>query len=156
MKPWALILLPLCFSCGQPSSAESPEADRVRREAGAMLHAYHAAIAERGLTAEFDYLDDSPDFFWVPPGFSSALSYDSVRAILESNAGLFSRVEFRWDTLRVSPLSADIATFSGIVSGRMLDTLGVESHTTLLESGTLIRRDGGWKLLSGQSRVLGE
>src|SRR5687768_6760744 len=46
------------------------------------LNNYVAAVKKDGLTAEFDYLDRSSDFFWVPPGFSVAISYDSIAVIL--------------------------------------------------------------------------
>ena len=36
------------------------------------LYDYVGAIKQKGLTAEFKFLDSSADFFWVPPGYSSA------------------------------------------------------------------------------------
>ena len=119
-----------------------------------MFENYHAEIKVGGLTTEFAYLDSSADFFWVPPGYNAALSYDSVRTILESNAKLFEAVEFSWDTLQVFPLSNDIATYAGIVNGVMTDTSGTIQRMRLIESGTLIKRKNRWKLLSGQSAVL--
>ena len=81
-----------------------------------MLKEYHAAIEKDGLTAEFQYLDHSADFFWVPPGYTSALTYDSVRTILTQNAKGFSAITFEWDTLQIFPLSEEIANYSGVVS----------------------------------------
>lgn len=149
-------LLLLLLSC-QPEK-RPPDFDKAAAAESArrMLYDYHAAIQREGLAGEFPYLDTSADFFWVPPGYTSALSYDSVRAILEANAGAFSSVEFRWDTLRLFPLSPEIVNFTGIVSGQMVDTAGVSASTSIIESGTLIRRKDGWKLLSGQSAVLEE
>lgn len=88
--------------------------------------------------------------------YTSAMLYDSVRAIPEAKAGAFTSVEFHWDTLRLFPLSPEIVNFTGIVSGEMVDTAGVRTSTSIIESGTLIRREDGWKLLNGQSAVLGE
>ncbi|MCH7964533.1 MAG: hypothetical protein IH852_11425 [Bacteroidetes bacterium] len=119
-----------------------------------MLHDYHKDISKKGLTAEFKYLDPSPDFFWVPPGYNTALSYDSVKSILETNAKAFRSIEFHWDTLQIFPLSNEIANYSGIVGGFMIDTAGVKSTISIIESGTIIKREGGWKLLSGQSATL--
>jgi len=99
-------------------------------------------------------LDQSTDFFWVPPGYKSALSYDSVRQILEINAKSFRAIEFNWDTLQVFPLSDKIANYSGIVKGSMIDTSGIKSSVIIIESGTVIKRSDGWKLLSGQSAIL--
>lgn len=119
-----------------------------------MLDNYHNDIARDGLTAEFKYLDNSSDFFWVPPGYNTALSYDSVRTILEENSKMFHSVMFQWESLQVFPLTNEIANYTGILKSHMIDTARVESSVTMIESGTLIKREDGWKLLSGQSRLL--
>ena len=128
--------------------------EKVTQEVEQMLSNYHDDIAESGLTAEFKYLDQSDDFFWVPPGYNSALSYDSVKTILEKNALTIESISFQWDTLRIFPLSHEIANYTGIVVGQMIDTSDVASRVSIIESGTLIRRKSGWKLLSGQSAIL--
>lgn len=139
-------------SCGR--TEEAPDKNRLTGEVRAMLKAYHQAIAEEGLTAELEYLDRSPAFFWVPPGYETALSYDSVSAILKKNATTLRLAEFEWDTLRIFPLTDEIANYSGIVRGRTIDTAGVETKISIIESGTVIKRKDGWKLLSGQSALI--
>jgi len=119
-----------------------------------MLEDYFAAISEAGLRAEFDYLDQSSDFFWVPPGFNSAISYDSVETILEMNADSFKKVQFYWATLRILPISKDIANYTGIVGGAITDSKDSINAVHMIETGTVIRRENGWKILSGQSRNL--
>lgn len=119
-----------------------------------MFNNYHNDIKKDGLTAEFKYLDHSSDFFWVPPGYSSALTYDSVNSILMTNAKLYSEILFEWDTLQIFPLTKEIANYSGIVKGTMTDTSGIETSVLIIESGTVIKRPDGWKLLSGQSAIL--
>ncbi len=52
------------------------------------------------------------------------------------------------------PLSEKIANYSGIVKGSMIDTSGIKASVLIIESGTVIKRLDGWKLLSGQSAVL--
>ncbi|MEQ8425615.1 MAG: hypothetical protein RIA63_12950, partial [Cyclobacteriaceae bacterium] len=69
-------------------------------------------------------------------------------------AKAFKHIEFRWHTLRIVPLSASIVNYTGIVSGTMVDTAGVSSPVSIIESGTIIKRATGWKLLSGQSAAL--
>jgi len=36
----------------------------------------------------------------------------------------------------------------------MIDTSGIKSSAIIIESGTVIKRSDGWKLLSGQSAIL--
>ena len=119
-----------------------------------MLHAYHQAIAQDGLKAEFAYLDSSEQFFWVPPGYTSALDFDSVKSILLQSDKAMQQVDFHWEKLELFVLSPKIVNFTGIVGGQMLDTAGLNSPVNIIESGTCIQRADGWKLLSGQSALL--
>jgi hypothetical protein len=153
VKP-ILLIFSILAACQPPNPA--PELDKVTIETSVrkMFGDYHQAIKEGGLTAEFKYLDDSEDFFWVPPGYTSALTYDSVKAILETNAGMFRSVEFHWDTLQLYPLSNTLVNYTGIVSGTMTDTAGQTSSVSIIETGIVILRNDGWKLLSGQSANL--
>ena len=147
-------VLALVISCESAKHSDPLDKAQTVNDITKMLSDYHTDTNKEGLTAEFKYLDRSSDFFWVPPGYTSTLKYDSIRNILEKNAKAFRAVEFRWKTLEIFPLSEEIATYSGIVNGRMTDTAGIESKVSIIESGTLIKRGDGWKLLSGQSAVI--
>ena len=149
------LILVFLLSC-QADQSKSIDRATLTKELRSVLNNYHDDIKKGGLTAEFQYLDNSLDFYWVPPNFTSALSYDSVRSILETNAPAFKSINFHWDTLQVFPLTTDLATYTGIVKGTMTDTTDAVLKVAIIESGTLIRRIDGWKLLSGQSRNLEE
>lgn len=147
-------LLPLFLSCQQGTTLSVSEKQSIAQEINQTLHDYHSAIEKGGLLAEFTYLDSSADFFWVPPGYTSALSYDSVKTVLTNNAPTFQSIQFEWDTLSIFVHKRDLANFTGIVKSVMTDTAGVQSKMAIIESGTLIKRLDGWKLLNGQSRLL--
>ena len=151
---FGIVILMTLTSCSQTDKLNESEKELIINDVIEMFGNYHNDIRKDGLTAEFKYLDQSSDFFWVPPGYKSALSYDSVRQILEINAKSFQAIEFNWDTLQVFPLSDKIANYSGIVKGSMIDTSGIKSSVIIIESGTVIKRSDGWKLLSGQSAIL--
>ena len=142
------------LACTSPPNPKDTNKETVIQEVQKMLENYHKAIQENGLTAEFDYLDHSNDFFWVPPGYTSALTYDSVKTILKTNAMLFDKVEFHWESLQIIPLTNEISNYYGIVEGVLTDTAGFENNVAIIESGTVIKRPDGWKLLSGQSANL--
>ena len=154
MTKYLCIIILLTTLCTQTETFSESSKEQVASEVIEMFNKYHSDIKADGLTAEFNYLDSSADFFWVPPGYASALSYDSVRTILRSNAVLFQSVEFSWEALQVFPLSDQIATYAGIVKGVLTDTAGVMTEIRIIESGTVIKRINGWKLLSGQSAAL--
>ena len=138
-------------SCVGPTSGSWDKA-QVEQEVREMLNAYFSDIQASGLTAEFAYLDSTEDFFWVPPGYGSALDYDSVRSILEYNAPSLQDISYTWKDLEIHPLSGEIATYTGIVAGKISDSSGMTSNVHMLETGTAIKREDGWKILCGQSR----
>ena len=152
------IISVLVLSCvkRERSIPDNFDSQKTSAEIRMMLDAYHADMTREGLMAEFKYLDSTDTFFWVPPGYQSTLDYDSVRAILEANARTYRSVAFSWDTLQIFPLSNTIATYSGIVNGEMTDTAEQKTQVSIIESGTIIKRTDGWKLLCGQSAVLPE
>lgn len=149
-----IILLFFFSSCKTANEEEVFDISTIKNEIVEMFHGYHQAVAEKGLTGEFSYLDHTSDYFWVPPGYNSAIGYDSTEAILKTNAQQFDSVLFSWETLQVFPLSKTYATYTGIVSSTMRDTSGQVNQSRIIESGTLVKRTDGWKLLSGQSRLL--
>lgn len=104
--------------------------------------------------AEFRYLDSSLDFYWVPPGASVAYGYDSIRMMIERNADKFQSVDNSWDSLHVIILDKEHVTYNGRLNSNMTDTSGQTFEIKLVESGVLIKRQNGWKLLGGQTAVI--
>ena len=152
----ALVLILLVLSaCGTPPDTFT-EADqhRVTAEVTSLLHAYLDAMREGGLEAEFAFLDSTDAFFWVPPGYDSWISFDSVAAVLRATAPTLRSMDYRWQSLRIDPISQDRAIYTGTLSGVLTDTSGQATILSMIETGTVIRREDGWKLLNGQSAVL--
>ncbi len=141
-------------SCRQSAPLAEGEKAAIVRDVKQTLTDYYHDIQESGLTAEFKYLDHSPDFFWVPPGYASAISYDSVATVLKQNAPKYKSVINSFDTLTVLPLTRDLATYTGRLCSKITDTAGKEMTFSLVETGVLIKRPEGWKLLSGQTSML--
>ena len=149
-----IFTLLIIASCHQTPALTENEKATIIVEVKQTLDNYYSDIKEDGLTAEFKYLDHSSDFFWVPPGYTSAISYDSVSTVLKQNAPLFSLVDNSFDSLRIIPLSIDLATYTGRLRSVMTDTSHKTISFSLLETGVLIKRNDGWKLLHGQTCML--
>lgn len=149
-----LLLLTGSISCKQSSSLTESEKLSIVHDVQATLQNYHSDIRKSGLTAEFTYLDSSADFFWVPPGYDHFLSYDSVAKILTQNAPMFRAVDNSFETLHIVPLSKELATYTGCVKSSMTNLADTTHVYWLMETGVLIKRDGAWKLLSGQTNLL--
>lgn len=119
-----------------------------------MLQAYDDSVRANGLNGEFDFLDNSDEFYWVPPGYQYAISYDSVTAILRRNAPKLSYVNNSWDTLRIKALSKNYALFSGVVNSTVITSTNDTLKMKLAETGLVVKRKTGWKLLSGQTNIV--
>ena len=144
------------ISCRQPISLTESEKASIIKDVRMTLDNYCNDIKKSGLTAEFKYLDNSPDFFWVPPGYSSSISYDSVAIVLNQNARKYKFILNSFDTLKIIPLSRELATYTGRLRSTMTDTTGKLMTFSLVETGVLIKRQDGWKLLSGQTSILNQ
>ena len=150
------ILVGLIFmlhSCERKSNAITRDEESVRKEARSMLHTYLQDMNSKGLLSEFEYLDESEDFFWVPPGYKSKLDYDSVKSILLKNAPVLKSINNQWSDLEVYPLSAEHCTYTGEIHSLTVTQNNDTTEVDMLETGVLVRRDDGWKILCGQSRI---
>lgn len=148
------LLIISIVACTRPGAFTETERAELIQEAKQMLDNYYSDIRKEGLKAEFSYLDNSKEFFWVPPGYSAPISYDSVATILNQNASLYSSIHNSFDTLTVIPLSKELVSYSGRLKSIMTDTSGTVSTYSMVETGILIKRKDGWKLLSGQTSML--
>jgi hypothetical protein len=79
-----------------------------------------------------------------------------VAAVLKMNAPAFSAVDNVWRTLRVDPLTREYATYSGTLHATMIDTTGNVTKVSMIETGVVIKRKDGWKLLRGQTSLLSD
>jgi hypothetical protein len=158
MRIFLFLFLIASFAfCSQNRSSSSViDKNRLTQEIRQTLFNYYADIKKDGLLAEFRYLDSSADFFWVPPGFTGSVSFDSVAAILKKNASLYRSINNAWDTLRVVVVSNEIATYTGKVHSKLTDTSGKVYEAGLIESGTVIKRGDKWKLLCGQTALINQ
>lgn len=154
MKFLIVLIIILSYSC-TPVFTDA-EKSIVAAEAKQMLDNYYSDIKNEGLTAEFKYLDNSDEFFWIPPGYHNSIPYDSVVSILTQNAPALKSIHNSWDTLRVIPLTKELASYTGRLHSSMTDTTGRTTEYALVETGLLIRRKDGWKLLSGQTSMLNQ
>jgi len=151
-------LLALCsffsiLSCSQSLPLTESEKKIIIEDISQTLSNYYNDIRKSGLNAEFKYLDSSSDFFWVPPGYSNAISYDSVAIILKQSAPKYRYIDNKFVSLQIIPLTKELATYTGSLQSAMTDTSGNVLTISLIETGVIIKRQEGWKLLSGQTSI---
>lgn len=148
------LLFAVIFNSYGQKALSSESKDAITREIQKMFDNYHNDITKNGLTSEFKYLDESSDFFWVPPGYEKVLDYDTIKKILIENSKAINFIEFSWESIKIFPLTNKIANYSGIAKCVQVDINNNPITFKIIESGTLIKRKDGWKFLNGQSRNL--
>lgn len=140
--------------CQNRSVLSQQQNQTITGDITSLLNNYFAAIKASGLNAEFNYLDSSKDFYWKPPGYSSAIDFDSVSRILKQNAASLKLVDNSFDSLKIKIISPDSASYTAYIKSLIIDTSGKTSKMYLFEKGKLIKRKKGWKLLSGETALL--
>ena len=150
---WTFFTLLWIFSCREPAPKAINKND-ISDSVRLTLNNYFADVRKEGLLGEFKYLDSSTDFFWVPPGYSSPISYDSVASILRKYQTSYTAIENSWESLIITPLTNELASYSGRIHSITTETSGARKDITLVETGLVIRRHDGWKLLNGQTSVI--
>jgi hypothetical protein len=151
LKP--AVILFLMVSCSSNGVLSEKEKAMISNEVRTTLNQYCQDVKTSGLTAEFQYLDSSDDFFWVPPGYQGPIGYDSVSIILKQSAPRYKSIENTFESLKIVVLTSEIATYTARLKSHMVDSSDIISNFSLLETGTLIKRKNGWKLLNGQTSL---
>jgi hypothetical protein len=119
------------------------------------LYKYYEDVNREGFLAEFKYLDSSSMFSWHPPGYKSAISFDSVKTILLRNAKLYTKVQLTWFTLAIFPESKVKARYVGKIKSVLTDSTGNRATYFLTEEGNVIKKEDGWKLVGGRTQMIG-
>lgn len=149
-----VFILLAIVSCNQTATLSNAEKDAIVKEVRRSLENYCNDVRRSGLTAEFNYLDSSAEFSWLPPGYSDSISYDSVATILKQSAPKYKTVDNTFEILEIIPLSKTLASYSGRVRSVMTLTSGTTMTFVLSENGVMIKRHDGWKLLKGKTTFL--
>ena len=149
-----LTFLIFLFSCGSDTELLEAEKEAIIHSVKVRLKAFQRDVRQNGLSAQINYMDHSDDFFWTPPGYDSALSYDSLSKILRLNTSKYTFVTNKFDSLRIIPLTKTLASYTSRIRSTMIDTLGNRSAFSLIETGVLIKREKKWMLLNGQTSVI--
>lgn len=141
------------MSCNKQPEKEF-DTSTVEKDVKKMFLAYDDSVRKNGIKGEFFFLDNSDQFYWVPPGYKYALHYDSIAKILDEYAPNFKYINNTWDTLEIMALSDEIASFNGVINSYAVTIDNDTTITKLSETGLVIKRGEHWKFLSGQTVVI--
>ena len=130
------------------------ERKTVDKEVKDMLYGYCNDLRSQGLQAQFHYMDNGGQFFWLTAGSTSAQGLDSTLAIAGRAMANVSVVNRSYDTLLVQPLTTTLAAYSARVRSVVTYTGGKDTTLLTVETGTLVKRREGWRFLYGQTTAL--
>ena len=136
------------LACHLGDHISNEESNRVAIEVRKTLNECFEEVNAVGLISELKYLDTSSLFSWQPPGYVSPIDYDSVKSIILQNTSACSKTYISWDSLQIFPQSKNKAKYIGkITMVRNVDTV------RLLEEGNVVKKEDGWKLVSGKTVI---
>lgn len=154
----ALMLTTTFISCSQKQEEKQEnkfDAATIEKEVKEMFLAYDDSVRKLGINGEFFFLDNSDQFYWVPPGYKYALHYDSIARILHEFAPQYKYIDNSWDDLQIMALSEKYASFNGLINSYIITIDNDTIITKLSETGIVVKRENDWKFLSGQTVIVG-
>lgn len=145
----SILIFACCCQQKQPFDKQ-----KTAKEVKEFLNEYLETIREEGLAAEFNYLDTTDRFFWVPPGFNQYIEIDSVKRVVLARADFYQKVDNRWEYLKIDVLTNDHVFYTGKLDCNWIDSTGLSTKYKMLETGLVIRTVNGWKITGGQSTMV--
>lgn len=154
---WTALAL-LVSSIQACNSSKSPAFDedaknKVVAEATAFLQDYYAAVCDDGLQREFEFLDSTSDFHWKPMGTEKVLTYDTISAMVRRNMQAIDSTCPTWTELTVIATANDSAHYDGKLHSWTATVDGDTISEDFEEVGNLIKRQGRWWLLNGETKA---
>ena len=147
-----MCLLPL-ISCQRSTDLTEAQRRAVIQGVQQMAVQFFDDVRTHNADAIIAHMDSSDAFFWVFPPDTTLHSRATLAAGLRTDLDAYPSIEGRWLRMRVEPLTATIAVYTGVFE-QVGTTLEGEIFTTRgIESATVILRDDGWKFLSGQTTL---
>ena len=147
-----LLVLPL-VSCQRSTDLTDAQRTTVIQGVQQMALQFFDDLRTHNAPAVVGHLDSSDAFFWVFPPDTAVVSRASLAAALRAELEANPSIESRWLRIRVEPLTATVAAYSGVFEQMATDTEGKTVRTLGIESAVVVLRDDGWKFLNGQTTL---
>lgn len=154
MKNWIPIFLLLTLLSCSSTQLHSNQKKRIIKEVQDALNENFADIKKYGFVGEINHLYNSPDFYWIPPRQTTAISYDSIVTILRKSTPFHKEVISTWDSLHILPITKNVASYSGKYNSVYTYTNDKKASFRIMETGVIIKKKGKWLLLNGHTSSL--
>jgi len=160
MRLGALVMLPLCaflfVSCQRGGELNDIQKDTVIHGVQQAAVQLFDDLRTHNIASLVAAFDSSDAFFWIVPPDTTAITRDALAALHREELDTYTSIEARWLSLRVEPISATLAAYTGLFEVATVSHAGDTSTRRGIETGVMILRDGTWKFLNGQTTFLDE
>lgn len=123
----------------------------VKSEVEDMLKAYTKSFNALDIDNTQKYIDDSEDFFWIYTPDKNPVNSDYVKKVIKKEIEKYRAIDIRFYYIRVNPLTENIAVYTGGWEEASENHKGDIEKFFGVETGVVIKRNGGWKFLNGQT-----
>lgn len=147
-----LLVLPL-VSCQRSTDLTEAQRTTVIEGVQQMALQFYDDVRTHDAAAVVGHLDSSDAFFWVFPPDTAVVSRASLAAALQAELEAYPSIEGRWLRIRVEPLTATVAAYSGVFEQVATNTEAKSVTTLGIESAVVVLREDGWKFLNGQTTL---
>lgn len=137
-------------ACSRPSAPPPAATTSDLASATAFVDSFIASLAHPASSGSGAWFDTTR-FVWARSG--ALLGVDSLTALLNANAAAGKAVVLGTNDVELTPLDADAIVWSGIVSGAVRDSAGVERTVRGALTLVLRRRGAGWVIAAGHESV---
>lgn len=138
-------------SCQQPTQLTESQRAVIRDSVTQMNNRFYDEMRAHHVEASIDFLDNSPEFFWVYLPDTTVLSHDAFAAVFKVGFQLYRSYDAMVDYMRVEPLTNQYAVYTTRYRYTAIDTSGKVFKFTGIETGIVVHRSSGWKFLNGQT-----
>jgi len=151
--PFALLCLLPLLSCQRSTDLSDSQRAAVIQGVQQLAVQFFDDVRTHNAAAVIAHLDSSEAFFWVFPPDTGAVSRATIAEGLRAELESYPSIEGRWLTMRVEPLTATLASYTGVFEQVSTSVDGNAVRTQGIETAVVILRDNGWKFLSGQTTL---
>ena len=153
LRLYCIALSITASSCGPAAPASLTEAERTAITDSILTITRGFAAAANALdVSRFSPLFSSdPALTFAADGNLMLVSHDSLMSMYRATSSGFIKMEFVWDTLRVSVLEPKVAVLSGAAHLAVTDKSGKMTRQGVAVTYVFVRRDAGWRLLHGHA-----
>lgn len=141
-----MLVLVACSRPAVPPAAAAPDLASAR----AFVDSFLTSLSQPGYSGDAARFDTSA-FVWARSG--ALLSADSLTALLKAQRSAGKAILLGTNDVQLTPLGPDAVVWSGIVSGVVKDSTGVDRAIRGALTLVLRRRNQAWVIAAGHESV---